>query len=419
MSSYFSYPVAQSLYGATNDMPGYPDPIGTEPIRARPCPDLKYGSEICAQHVFGDFSYLFQLVQTKIPWAEAGENTNSALPTFLAWSLFHLTHSYWISLCIYFAITLVFFLYPIIKISKLLDHRVSFVVLLISCWSFVYVFDRGNTVGLIFTPLWMTYEGFRSNSNPKSVIGLTLCLLIRIHLVLLLIPFLVHRRFRTVGASLFASISLNLILLRVMTPYVWQNLQGFLGDLVGIAKLGESGPAWPDYYRNISLGGFVGSVIETTQNAIGKPHVIEVLIQDWWSPLLPAIIGLAVALPLACRRRAPNWTIFAGAVLPFLLSSPRAHGYSAIVIVHLFLIVVNEGVEVSFRDHRSKNNFLLAFLVCQSQSFYIPMPVDPRVGQPIGMKSFSVPIALFILLFTAYRCRPKISSQVDDSSPAR
>lgn len=90
-----------------------------------------------------------------------------------------------------------------------------------------------------------------------------------------------------------------------------------------------------------------------------------------------------------------------------LLSSPRAQGYTATVIVFVFLIVINEGEHVSFLNSSSRKLFLIAFLMCQSQNFYIPRPIDPNVGQPITLKSFLVPIATFILVFTAYKSKRK------------
>ncbi|MEI6095592.1 MAG: glycosyltransferase 87 family protein [Gammaproteobacteria bacterium] len=403
MSSYFGHPVAQAIYGATNDAPGWADPVGVDAIVARPCPELKYGSETCAKHVFGDFSYLYQLVQTKIPWAESGENTNLALPAFITWVLFHMTHSYWVSLGIFLALTIASFLYPVIRISRLQVDKITFAIVILSGWSIIYTIDRGNAQGLLFAPMWIAYEGFRSKSDAKSVIGLTLCFVIKIHSIFLLLPFLIHRRFRSVGASLFCAVLLNLGLLRIMTPRMIENIRGFFMDMVGMSKVNQVGPLWPDYYRNLSIGGFFGSVIETVQIAINKPHVIEVFIQDWWSPVIPAIIGLIITIPLACRKDVPNWTIFVGATFPMLVSSPRAQGYTATVIVFVFLIVINEGEDVSFLNSSSRKLFLIAFLMCESQNFYIPRPIDPNVGQPITLKSFLVPVALFILIFTAYR----------------
>ncbi len=217
------------------------------------------GTQSLASHCFGDYAVLDDWLAAGSLWDPSTPNAApypaaAWLPSILSLRFGDLVGSWKAGRDLFLLLLAASLLTPAWWVSKgRLTCRapIAFVILGVATTAFLIDIDRGNTVGLVVAPLLGAALAFVRADFRKMLAFITICALLKPQLILLVLLFLVYRRYSYVLATVALSVAATVAGFVFFSGSLIDNLSNWI---TVISKFSGYQPIDVSYPYNLGIG---------------------------------------------------------------------------------------------------------------------------------------------------------------------
>jgi len=335
---------------------------------------------IFGPHCFGDFGQGIIMVENGHQvWTPTGSYPPGNYPAapFAIYAFFRLLLNnlgYAFTIFLYLGVLAASTLIPIWFLSRQyqLADRI-FLVMTLGIFSvpFLAVIDRGNTTALLIPCILLAYTGARIKSEKIQTLGIVLAVLLRPQAILLVVIFVIQRKYLAAFKAASLSLLMNLFIM-----FAWDhsnftsNLKYFYDSLVGYGNKSISA----DFPYNYSLARGIYKFIEFL-NLESSTKTIEAASSILGYFLIGALLLIAYAKKIEDFK-----TLYYLVLVSMFLLAPVTYVYYTVLILLTVAITIDEE-EGYIRKRESIISFrkMTLFLFGMTLTpFYVPSPVSPH-----------------------------------------
>lgn len=296
------------------------------------------GVESVANHCFGDYS-LFAAGNLWDPTqvTTAGYPPLALVPPVLAIALGRVTGSWALGRDIFLLLLVGSLLAPAIWVAhkKWLERGpILFVILGVATAPFLVVMDRGNTTALLVAPLLGVAISYLNAEYRRMVVFIVICTLLKPQMVILVLLFLVYRRYKDLLLTVVVSTLLTLASFLFLSGSFFENVFNWL-HAVG----GYQGARAPDsmYPYNLSFMRSIVTVFDLShlQSLVGvgvRSELVSLL--KTLSPLLSiTVVAMLIFAILARKGNTRPLYPFVAVCIAIAIAPGTSYGYYLVLML--------------------------------------------------------------------------------------
>ena len=322
------------------------------------------GVESIGSHCFGDYAALDNVLAAGNPWSP-----ELPFPTpypALAWApsiifvlVGRLTDSWVLGRDLFLAVLACSVLTPAIWAARgSFSRRAPLTLLLIGLASapFLVVLDRGNTVGIVVAPLLGLAISYATGNFRRMMLFIVICALLKPQLILLVLLFLVYKKYRYLLATVAISVATTLAGFAIFPSTFPQNISDWLTVITRYSGYQTLESLFP---YNLGVGRALLTILDLLQvrSTFGESARADLAVWLQAHNSLLVILLLAIVTASIMLRKPNSNPIFPlVAVLSIAVMAPGTafSYYLALFLVPAALVLRDPGVELATLTNRER-----------------------------------------------------------------
>ena len=321
------------------------------------------GVESFASHCFGDYAVIDDYLVTGDLWGSAATaSVYPALgwvPTILALRAGQLVGDPIVGRNLFLALLACSLLTPAIWAARGSFSRrapVTFLLLGLASAPFLIVLDRGNVIGLVVAPLLGLAISYARGNFRQMMVFIVICSLLKPQMILLVLLFLVYKKYRYLLATCAISAGITLAGFATFPSGFPQNIEGWLTALTKYSGYQSIDVLYP---YNLGIGRTLLTISDFLQVSaiLGEPARVDLAI--WLqahNTLLVITLLVIVASAIMLRKPGSNLIFPLVAVISIAVIAPGiAYSYYvALFLVPAAMVLRDPKDDLAKRSNRAR-----------------------------------------------------------------
>lgn len=201
LGGYYGYEIHSLISNSSNETSSY-------------VVNVLIGDRYFGVHTFGDYLLTHDYARAGNPWINSIPLSNNYPPLAMGffWLLSFLPYK--IGLVFFLLLSICSMLYPVfaeLKRNNLFAKYGTLLVPIALSVGFITSLDRGNSVALLVTPLYLFFRALREEKWGRSAVILAFLIAFKVYPILLLLAYIPRRKFMAAAEAIFLSLGASFI----------------------------------------------------------------------------------------------------------------------------------------------------------------------------------------------------------------